>query len=58
MSSISGRPAATSPWSFVNRNRSEAVTMMMSPKSRKIMTLSVAVFALLGLIGTYAISSF
>ena len=32
--------------------------MMMSPKSRKIMTLSVAVFALLGLIGTYAISIF
>jgi hypothetical protein len=32
--------------------------MMMSPKSRKVMTLGVAVFALLGLIGTYAISSF
>lgn len=32
--------------------------MMLSPKTRKILTLGVAVFAIAGMIGAYAISSF
>jgi hypothetical protein len=32
--------------------------MMMTQKTRKWLTIGVAVFAILGMIGTYAISSF
>jgi hypothetical protein len=32
--------------------------MMMSQKTRKWLTICVSVFAILGMIGTYAISSF
>ena len=32
--------------------------MMMSPKTRKILTASIAIAAMLGMIGMYAISGF